>query len=74
MTPKKAKQNHIIKLVLEKAELERLMSGVEILKIEPDLDLIFIVKPDPKPTYTEIILDKLGLNKLETKTPDGHPF
>lgn len=74
MTPKKAKQNHIIKLVLEKAELERLMRGVEILKIEPDLDLIFIVKPDPKPTYTEIILDKLGLNKLETKTPDGHPF
>ena len=74
MKAKKAKQNHIIKLVLEKAELEKLLSGVEILKLDPDRDLIFIVKPDPKPTSTEVILDKLGLNKLETRTPDGHPF
>jgi len=71
------RDNPIKKIVLEKAEIEKLQKGIEILKLDPENDFIFIIKPDPKPTYTEIILDKLGLSELETKLrhdPNGKPF
>jgi hypothetical protein len=57
----------VVKITLEKGEIEKLQKGIEILKLDPENDFIFLIKPDSKPTYTEIILDKLGLSKLETE-------
>ena len=67
----------VVKITLEKNEIEKLQKGIEILKLDPENDFIFLIKPDPKPTYTEIILNKLGLSELETKLrhdPNGKPF
>ena len=74
----------VVKITLEKGEIEKLQKGIEILKLDPENDFIFLIKPDSKPTYTEIILDKLGLSKLETENnnnnyalkhdPNGKPF
>ena len=73
------KQTPVKKVVIEESDILKLQKGIEVLKLDPDQDLILIIKPSPKQTYTEVILDKLGLNKLETKTeltydPNGKPF
>ena len=73
------KQTPVKKVVIEESDILKLQKGIEVLKLDPDQDLILIIKPSPKQTYTEVILDKLGLNKLETKTeltydPQGKPF
>jgi len=71
------KQTPVKKVVIEESDILKLQKGIEVLKLDPDQDLILIIKPSPKQTYTEVILDKLGLNKLETKLthdPNGKPF
>lgn len=75
------KQTPVKKVIINESDILKLQKGIEVLKLDPDQDLILIIKPSPKQTYTEVILDKLGLNKLETKTqteltydPQGKPF
>lgn len=71
------KQTPVKKVIIDESDILKLQKGIEVLKLDPDQDLILIIKPSPKQTYTEVILDKLGLNKLETKLrhdPNGKPF
>jgi len=72
------KENPVKKIILEADEIEKLQKGIEVLKLDPDQDLILIVKPSSKRTYTEIILDKLGLDGNPSHAlkhdPQGKPF
>lgn len=72
------KENPVKKIVLEADEIEKLQKGIEVLKLDPEQDLILIVKPSSRRTYTEIILDKLGLDGNPshrlTHDPNGKPF
>jgi hypothetical protein len=73
----KQNKSPVKKVILDESDILKLQKGIEVLKLDPDQDMILIIKPSPKQTYTEIILDKLGLNKLETKLthdPNGKPF
>ena len=78
----KQNKSPVKKVILDESDILKLQKGIEVLKLDPDQDLILIIKPSPKQTYTEIILDKLGLNKLETENnnhalkhdPQGKPF